>query len=60
MWACEEGHKEIVQMLLQHKNIDINKKDIYGRTALTYASERGDKEIFEMLEEATKANKRDE
>jgi ankyrin repeat protein len=57
------GHKEIVQMLLQHKHIDVNLQDRKGSTALTYASERGDKEMFEMLEAAVakaKANKRDE
>jgi hypothetical protein len=50
-------------MLLQHKNIDVNLQDGDGSTALTYASERGDKEMFEMLEAAAakaKANKRDE
>jgi ankyrin repeat protein len=60
--ACKEGHKEIVLMLLQHKNIDVNLQDLWGNTALTYASERGDKEMFEMLEEAAvakaKSNKR--
>ncbi len=41
----------------------MNIQDWKGRTALTYASERGDKEMFEMLEAAVakaKANKRDE
>ena len=61
--ARKEGHKEIVLMLLQHKNIDVNLQDLWGNTALTYASERSDKEMFEMLEAAVakeKANKRDE
>ena len=60
MYACEKGHTEIVKMLLLHKTIQINQTNEYGKTALTYASERGDKEMFEMLEAATKANKRDE
>jgi hypothetical protein len=45
-------------MLLQDKNINVNLQDNEGRTALTYASERGDKKMFEILEAAA-ANKRD-
>jgi hypothetical protein len=36
-------------MLLQHKNIEINLQGKDGKTALITASEKGYKEIVEML-----------
>ena len=29
IWASEEGHTEILSMLLEQEGIDINSKDIY-------------------------------
>ena len=49
MRASEEGHKEIVQMLLQEENTQINQQDEDGRTALWWASQKGHKEIVQML-----------
>jgi ankyrin repeat protein len=49
MHASKRGHKEIVQMLLQDKNIRLNQHDRYGCTALIEASKRGHKEIVQML-----------
>jgi hypothetical protein len=48
--ASERGHKEIVQMLLQDKNINVNQQDENGQTALMRASEKGHEEIVQMLE----------
>ncbi|XP_068176432.1 acyl-CoA-binding domain-containing protein 6 isoform X2 [Antennarius striatus] len=36
-WACDRGHKEMVNVLLQY-NADINSQDDEGQTALHYAS----------------------
>jgi ankyrin repeat protein len=49
MWASREGHKQIVQMLLQDKNIEINQQDEDGYTALMLASINGHKDIVQML-----------
>jgi uncharacterized protein len=50
MDASEEGHVEIVKIILEKANIDINQQNkIYGRTALMYASRIGHKEIVKML-----------
>jgi ankyrin repeat protein len=43
------GHKEIVKMLLQEKNIEINQQDRDGSTALIEASAKGHKEIVQLL-----------
>jgi ankyrin repeat protein len=47
--ASINGHKEIVQMLLQDKNIQINQQDEDGKTALILASMKGHKEIVQIL-----------
>ncbi len=48
--ASEQGHEVIVQMLLYHKDIDINQQsEDSGKTALMWASEKGHVEIVKML-----------
>ncbi len=48
MFAASHGHKEIVEMLLEHNpNVDLQSKD--GWTALMIAAYHGHKEIVEML-----------
>ena len=44
-----EGHKEIVELLLNVTNIDVNKALDGGTTPLFVASEKGHKEIVELL-----------
>lgn len=39
-WAAENGHKSVVQLLLQ-KGADVAAKDNIGRTALHRTAERG-------------------
>ena len=51
--ASEEGHKEIVQLLIE-KGIGINKTNIYGYNALHLASSSGYRDIFQKLEKALK------
>jgi ankyrin repeat protein len=47
--ASIEDRKEIVQLLLDHKDIDVNKKDGLGETALSSASSYGQNEILRLL-----------
>jgi ankyrin repeat protein len=46
--AAELGQIEIVKLLLQHKNIDIDKK-VKGYSALQMANIKGHSDIFELL-----------
>lgn len=48
VYAAKQGHTTTVQLLLDH-GVDISIKDELGRTALKYASDRGFKEIEELL-----------
>ena len=48
MLAAERGHIDILLHLINH-GADVNKKDGRGRTALHYASERGDFKVAEAL-----------
>lgn len=48
MYAAEEGHTEIVELLL-HKGADLNKKDKNGKTALMLAEENEDGDVDEYL-----------
>ena len=43
MLACSKGHKNIVQLLLEHpsSNVDLNAKANNGETALMIASQGG-------------------
>ena len=50
MWAAGKGHIDISLYLIDHSaRADINKKDGRKRTALHYASERGDLKVVEAL-----------
>jgi ankyrin repeat protein len=47
--ASANGHKVIVQILLDHKDIDINQIDIKEYNALMWASDRGHNDIVHIL-----------
>jgi ankyrin repeat domain-containing protein 50 len=47
--ATQEGHQEMVQLLLDYKDINVNEQDFYGQTALFEASCHGQKEIQLLL-----------
>lgn len=47
--AVERGYKEIVELLLKHPGIDVNKQLNNGATALIIAAEKGRDEIVELL-----------
>ncbi|MGN7612808.1 ankyrin repeat domain-containing protein [Magnetococcales bacterium HHB-1] len=48
IWAAEQGEHMLVQHLLQ-SGVDVNRKDNWGRTALTVALSRNHREIANML-----------
>ena len=52
MNASNNGHTEVVKLLLQVKGIDVNKQDKDGDTALKCASKEGHTEIAKLLREA--------
>ena len=47
--ASEKGHKDIVELLLNMKNIDVNKATNKGSNTIIIASENGHKDIVELL-----------
>ena len=48
--ACYKGHKDVVQLLIDHSGIDLNVRDNTGRTALMIANQRGLQDIVHLLE----------
>ena len=51
MWACENGHKDVVKLLLNYSgpNIELNARDEYGRSALMVACFNGHKDVVQLL-----------
>ena len=49
IWASENGHRGMVELLLGVDGIDVNQQGYYKRTALICASRGGDKEIVGLL-----------
>ena len=49
IWASENGHTDVVELLLKVPNIEVNATDRFGWTALIKASKNGHKEIVEAL-----------
>ncbi|MBN3297817.1 OSTF1 factor, partial [Amia calva] len=48
-WACHGGHKDVVEMLLGHSNVELNQQNKLGDTALHAAAWKGYSDIVEML-----------
>ena len=51
MWACLNGHKDVVQLLLNHpdKTIDLNARYDNGMTAFMLACNNGHKDVVKLL-----------
>lgn len=49
MFAAAEGHRDVVQFLLNH-NADPNAADVDGETAAYFARQRGFPEVAEIIE----------
>ena len=49
IWASYNGHSEVVNLLLRHPTIDVNKGSKSGYTALHWASAMGHSEVLGML-----------
>ena len=56
MFACKNGHIDVVQLLLDHsdQNIDLNARSNNGKTALMWASFNGHEDIVKLLLEYSK------
>ncbi|KAJ8285504.1 hypothetical protein GJAV_G00027580 [Gymnothorax javanicus] len=48
-WACHGGHRDVVEVLLGHANIELNQQNKLGDTSLHAAAWKGYAEIVEML-----------
>ena len=51
MMACNNGHKDVVKLLLDHPDpkIDLNARDYHGQTAYMAACYNGHKDVVELL-----------
>ena len=51
MMACKNGHKDVVELLLNHSNprIDVNAKANNDTTAFIMACKKGHKDIVKLL-----------
>ena len=56
MIACLHGHKNVVQLLLDQKNIDLNTKTNRGYTAFMWACENGHTSVVKLLLNHSESN----
>ena len=50
MSACYNGHKDVVQLLLDHSEIiELKARSINGKTALMIAQQRGHQDIVQLI-----------
>ncbi|KAF4213269.1 hypothetical protein CNMCM5878_000164 [Aspergillus fumigatiaffinis] len=56
-WAAENGHKEVVQLLIQTGKVDVDSKDSRcGQTPLSWAAKIGHKGVVQLLIQTGKAD----
>ena len=48
-WAAENGHEEIVKLLLASDGVDPDSKDKHGKTPLLWAAAKGHKNVVNLL-----------
>ena len=48
-WAAENGHEEVVKILLGRDDLDPNKPGEYGQTPLLWAARNGHQGVVKML-----------
>ena len=57
MIACENGHKGVVKLLLEHSDIiELNTSDIFGWTAFIYACTNGHTDVVKLLLDTIEMN----
>ena len=59
MWASMKGHLDVVNRLLDFKEIDVNLQDENGRTALIWASGNGYLDVVNRLQKFQKSQIRE-
>ena len=57
MYACKKKYDDLVQTLVLDSRIDLNIKDCYDHTALTWAINTGNNKIIDILRKAGAHNK---
>lgn len=48
-WAAERGHAAVVNVLLAHNNVLVNRRDGEGKTPMCWASEKGHEDVVIAL-----------
>ena len=58
MLACRNGHKDVVQLLLNNseRNIDVNARNQWEETSLMYACRYGYKDVVQLLLDNSEKN----
>ena len=54
--AAENGHEEVVRVLLERNDVNIDAVDRYGQTPLCVAAQRGHKGVVRILAEQSDAS----
>ena len=50
MWACRNGHKDVVKLLLDNsERIDLNARTNNGKTAFMWACYKGHKDVIQLI-----------
>ena len=50
MWACKNGHKDVVKLLLDYsERIDLNARNVFGTTAFMQAWYNGHKDVVKLI-----------
>lgn len=52
-WAAANGHKNVVELLLDHNGVDLNSKDKYDLTPLGWAAQNGHKRSWRCFSAGT-------
>ncbi|KID66924.1 Ankyrin-1 [Metarhizium brunneum] len=48
-YAAAAGSKEVVELLLSHRNVKASRRDVYRQSPLSWAAAAGSKEVVELL-----------
>ena len=55
MYACYYGHEDVINVLLNHSDIDVNARNAYGYTVTMIAHKKGHQHIIQLIKSKLKA-----
>ena len=54
IWAVQNKHSKVAELLLAHPTLDVNAKDAFGKTPLIFSSKNGNENMTKILLENSK------